>query len=300
AVGHGAAGDVVALPGDDVHVLAVGPDVTGGDVAPAQRLHEPAVGAQQRLGLVRGRIADEHGLAAAVVEPGEGVLVGHGAGEVEHVGEGLLLGGVRVEPRAAEARAERGTVDRDDRVQPAALVRAEHHLLMSAGARECLAVLVGQPEDAGHAASFGFHTTRAPARSAPLIRSVTVVTSITPSAAPLRRYHAFRVNPDTLFDLGPRACGAPRRSGPHAAKRRPPWHDSCCAALCRVPPRLRASRRVPRAGPLAVGALRGPAPPPAAGPRPGGRARRGDPAAARRPPDPGAGTREPGRLPAPR
>ena len=47
AVGDGAAGDEVALAGDDVHVLGVGADVAGGEVAAVQRLHEPAVGAQQ-------------------------------------------------------------------------------------------------------------------------------------------------------------------------------------------------------------------------------------------------------------
>ena len=53
AVGDGAAGDVGALAGDVVHVLREGADVAGGVVAPAERLHEAAVGAQQRLGLQR-------------------------------------------------------------------------------------------------------------------------------------------------------------------------------------------------------------------------------------------------------
>ena len=65
------------LPGDDVEVGVVRADVARGQVAAAQRLDEPAVGAQQRLGLVGARVADDHGLAAAEVEPGEAVLVGH-------------------------------------------------------------------------------------------------------------------------------------------------------------------------------------------------------------------------------
>src|SRR5690606_13099861 len=38
------------LPGDDVHVGDVGPDVAGGDVAAAERLDETPVGTEQRLG----------------------------------------------------------------------------------------------------------------------------------------------------------------------------------------------------------------------------------------------------------
>ena len=51
-VGDGAAGDEVALAGDVVHVRGVRAHVAGGEVAAVQGLHEAAVGAQQRLGLV--------------------------------------------------------------------------------------------------------------------------------------------------------------------------------------------------------------------------------------------------------
>ena len=44
SVFDGAPGDVVALAGDDVHVLAEGADVTRGEVATMQRLNEPSVG----------------------------------------------------------------------------------------------------------------------------------------------------------------------------------------------------------------------------------------------------------------
>ena len=90
AVGRGPAGDERALPRDDVHVLDVGADVAGGVVAAADSLDEPAVGPQQRLGLVGRRVADDDGLAAAEVEPGARRLVGHRAGQVEHVGERVL------------------------------------------------------------------------------------------------------------------------------------------------------------------------------------------------------------------
>ena len=131
AVGRGPAGDVGALAGDDVHVLAVGAHVAGGDVAPVQRLDEPAVGAEQGLGLQLGGVPDDDRLAAAVVQAGQGVLVGHGPGQAEHVlqGRGLVL--VGVEPGSAQGGAELGGEDRDDRAQPGGGVLAEHHLFVT-------------------------------------------------------------------------------------------------------------------------------------------------------------------------
>src|SRR5699024_4807705 len=77
AVLTGAAGDVAALPGDQVHVARVGADIARGDVAAVQRLHEPAVGTQQRLGLVPVRVPDDHGFAAAEVQVRECGFIGH-------------------------------------------------------------------------------------------------------------------------------------------------------------------------------------------------------------------------------
>ena len=86
AVRHGPAGHVGALARDDIHVLAVRADVARGDVAAVQRLDEPAVSAEQGLGLELGRIPDDHCLAAAEVEPGQRVLVGHGSRQVQRIG----------------------------------------------------------------------------------------------------------------------------------------------------------------------------------------------------------------------
>ncbi len=130
AVRHGATGHVTALPRDDVHVLAVRADVTRRDVAPAEGLDEPAVGAQQRLGLQRAGIADDHGLPAAQVKPGQGALVSHRPGQVEHVGQGLRLTLVRVEAGAAQRGTQRRGVDRDDGPQPGRGVLAEDDLLV--------------------------------------------------------------------------------------------------------------------------------------------------------------------------
>ena len=114
AVRHGATGHEAALLGDDVHVLGVGADVAGGVVAPGQRLDEAPVGAEQRRRLLGVRVADDHCLAAAEVEPGHRRLVGHPAGEVQRVAQRLGVAGVGVEAGAAERRTAGGGVDRDD------------------------------------------------------------------------------------------------------------------------------------------------------------------------------------------
>ena len=130
AVGGGAAGDVGALAGDVVHVVGEGADVAGGVVAAVERLDEAAVGTQQALGLQRGRVADDHGLAAAEVEAGQRRLVGHAAREVEDVADGVVGGGVGVEAGAAQCRAQRRGVDRHDRPETGGGVVGEDDLLV--------------------------------------------------------------------------------------------------------------------------------------------------------------------------
>src|SRR5262249_32695765 len=76
-------------------------------------------------------ITDDDRLAAAVVKPRERVLVGHGAGQVQHVGQRRILAGVGVKARAAERGTERGRVDGDDRPEAAGPVLAEDDLLVS-------------------------------------------------------------------------------------------------------------------------------------------------------------------------
>ena len=72
----------------------------------------------------------------AVVESGHGVLVRHPAGEVQRVGDGLRLGRVGVEARAAESGAERGGVDGDHRAEPDCGVGDEHDLLVAVARHE--------------------------------------------------------------------------------------------------------------------------------------------------------------------
>ncbi len=131
AVLGGPAGGPAALPGDDVHVRDIGADVARGHVAPAERRHEAAVGQEQCLGLDQLRVADDHGLAAAVVEAGHGVLVRHAARQVQRVRDGFLFGGVRVEAGPAEGRAQSGGVQGDDGLEAAGAVLADHDLLVA-------------------------------------------------------------------------------------------------------------------------------------------------------------------------
>ena len=120
------------LLSDDVHVGDVGAHVAGRDVTPTQGLDEPAVGPQQLGCLVGGGVADDHRLAAAVVQTGERVLARHGAREPQHVGQGEVHAGVGVEAGAPEARAQGRVVQGDDRAQPGVGIGAEHDLLVSA------------------------------------------------------------------------------------------------------------------------------------------------------------------------
>ena len=110
----------------------VGADVAGRHVPAAERLHEAAVGPQQVGGLVQRRVPDDHCLAAAVVQAGERVLVGHGSGQPQRVGRRLSLAGVAVEAGSAEGRAQRRVVHSDDGGQAGLPVVAADHLLVLA------------------------------------------------------------------------------------------------------------------------------------------------------------------------
>ena len=61
------------------HLRHPGARVSGGDVATAQALDKVAHGLEQRLGFVLARIANDHGLATAQGQPGQGRFVGHAA-----------------------------------------------------------------------------------------------------------------------------------------------------------------------------------------------------------------------------
>ncbi len=111
----------------------LGADILGRDIPAAERIHEAAVRAEELRRLVGRGIADDHGLAAAQVEARRGRLVGHVAGEPQHVGNRLVLGCERPHARAAERGAERRIVDRDDGREARIPKLAEDHLLVIIG-----------------------------------------------------------------------------------------------------------------------------------------------------------------------
>ena len=115
------------------HVVDVDADVFGRDVTAVQRVDETAERAEQGFGLVLGRIADDHRLAAAQVQARHRVLVGHAARQPQHVVQRFLVGPVRPHPQAAQRRAQHGVVDRDDGLQAGVLALTEHDLLVAGG-----------------------------------------------------------------------------------------------------------------------------------------------------------------------
>src|SRR5574337_1107949 len=89
------AGDEFGFAEHPFHVVDVDADVLGGDVAAVERIDETTERTEQSLGLVLGRIADDHRLAAADVQAGYRVLVSHSARQAQHVVQRFLLALVR-------------------------------------------------------------------------------------------------------------------------------------------------------------------------------------------------------------
>ncbi len=126
----GDAGDVGRLMPHPLHVGHARPHVLRGDVATTQAVHEAAEGAEERLALLGPGIPDDDRLAAAQVQPRRRRLVGHAAGEPEHVFERLRLVGEGPHAATTQRGAEHGVVDRDDGLESGGLVGTEHHLLV--------------------------------------------------------------------------------------------------------------------------------------------------------------------------
>ena len=117
--------------GDNLHVVGRDADVLGGEIGSGQPLHLPAEGAQQLGRLLAARVGDDHRLAAAEVEAGERVLVGHAARQAQRVGQRLAARGIGPHPAAAERRAEPGVMHRDDGLEAGGGIVTLHHLLVA-------------------------------------------------------------------------------------------------------------------------------------------------------------------------
>gem|GEM_PF-3814172 len=121
--------------GEGLHFGIAGAGVGGGDVAPAEAVDEVAHGVQQRLALAGMRIADDHRLAAAELEPGQRGFQRHPARQPQHIAQGLVVTGIGEHPAATQRRPEARVVDGDDGFQTRRLVMAEDHLLVAVEVR---------------------------------------------------------------------------------------------------------------------------------------------------------------------
>ncbi len=117
--------------GEGLHLGITRARVGGGDVAPAEAVDEIAHGVQQRLALARVRIADDHRLAAAQRQAGQGGFERHPARQAQHVAQGVVVIGVGEHPATAQRRAESRVVDGDDGLETRCLVVAEDHLFVA-------------------------------------------------------------------------------------------------------------------------------------------------------------------------
>ena len=131
AEGHVQADDVLGFLVDGFEVAAGGSDVGGGEVAAAESVDEAAPGAEETLGLVGARVADDDALAAAQVQAGGRRFVGHGLGEPESVGQCVGLGGVGPHSGAAAGGAEGSIVNRDDAAEAGLGVAVHGDLLVT-------------------------------------------------------------------------------------------------------------------------------------------------------------------------
>ena len=128
------AGDVARRTRDQTHVTARGPDVLGGDVPAAERVHGVGEVEQRRAAdPTRGNDSGgdhEHTLAATEREIGDGRLVGHRPRQPERVTQGCTRVLITPHPASTERRTACRRVDRDDRVEARAPSTPDEHLFV--------------------------------------------------------------------------------------------------------------------------------------------------------------------------
>ena len=113
------------------HVRDRGARILGCNVPAAHPIDARAHCAEQCRCLVAPRVPDQDGFAATEREACQCRLIGHAPREPEHVAQGLLATRVRMHANAAERRAERGVVDRDDCAQPRLAHFEERYFLVT-------------------------------------------------------------------------------------------------------------------------------------------------------------------------
>ena len=127
----GQSDDVLRLLGYVLEVVGSHAYVLSRDVPPSERIDVPPEGAKHGLGLVGAGVCDDEGLRPAKVESGDGGLVGHRAGQSEHVHDGVVLACVRPHPEASAAGTQGGVVNRDERPQALRRLMADEQLLVA-------------------------------------------------------------------------------------------------------------------------------------------------------------------------
>ena len=120
----------IGFPMHEIHVRGRGTDVLHRHVAAAERVDRAPELSQRRLALVGFRIADQHSLAAAEVEPGDCRRVGHPVRQAQYVAQRVLLGRVGPHPAPAERGPEQRAVDRDQALESRLRLLTEHDLFM--------------------------------------------------------------------------------------------------------------------------------------------------------------------------
>src|SRR5206468_2593354 len=95
-----------------------------------EAVDETAQRAEEGLALVRGGATDDDTLAAAQVDPGRGVLVGHAAGQAQRILDRVHLRGIGPHAAATGRGPQRGVVEGDDRPQARLLLLAEVQVLV--------------------------------------------------------------------------------------------------------------------------------------------------------------------------
>ena len=123
--------DVFRFAVDIFHVVDIDANVFCRDVTAAERIDELTEGAEQRFGLVLGRITDDDCLTAADVEASNGVFVSHAAAQTQNVIQRLSFRLVRPHARATQRRTQHRIVDGDDRLQSRVLVMAKNNLFVT-------------------------------------------------------------------------------------------------------------------------------------------------------------------------
>lgn len=107
-------------PPDDDHVLGRCPDVRAGRVAAREGMYDLADVVQQfgspragELGAA-GWVESDHRLTAAVVQAGQGGLLGHRRRQPDGISDTVVPGRVGQDPAAAQCRSQDGGIDGDD------------------------------------------------------------------------------------------------------------------------------------------------------------------------------------------